>query len=151
MPTSMYQDIVAGGVQDRGTLGTAFVIPQKHCDVLPNGGQPWDVTISIQVAFIAAGWTLVFCDHNVLISFHLMALKAQVPRSAIMVGEPVSDICTSISVGDWEACPCLTASSILIYGRWVMVQTSQRSLSQLCYLQEPGCMYIFHEYWLSSS
>ena len=31
--------------------------------------------ISIQAAFRCSGWTLLFVDHNVMMTFHVMALK----------------------------------------------------------------------------
>jgi hypothetical protein len=55
----------------RGEKSKAFSIPPKHYSG-PAGSQG---QVSIQAAFIRPDWTLIFVDHNVMISFHVMALR----------------------------------------------------------------------------
>ncbi len=90
MPTAMYQAIVSGGIQDHGNKSNCFQVPSQYCTgPLGNNGQCQSACISVQVAFVSSEWTLVFVDHNVMISFHVMALKRQVPHTEIQPGGKV--------------------------------------------------------------
>ena len=70
IPTKIYSDIVSAPLQKRGQKSHAYGIPSHLFDGPPNvKGQ-----ISIQMAFIRPDWTLIFADHNVMISFQGMRL-----------------------------------------------------------------------------
>ncbi|KAJ7234501.1 hypothetical protein B0H12DRAFT_1142729 [Mycena haematopus] len=71
MPTTMYRAIVSQPDVQRGEKSRAYQIPPEFCKGPP--GAP--SLISIQAAFIRPNWTLVFCDHNVMITFHVMRLR----------------------------------------------------------------------------
>jgi hypothetical protein len=58
-------------LQKRGKKSHAFRIPSHLFDGPPGV----DGQISIQLAFIRPDWTLIFADHNVMISFHVMHLR----------------------------------------------------------------------------
>lgn len=70
MPTEYYHTIASAKPVPRGKKGLAFPIPSK----LVNGPGK-DTVITIQMAFICPDWTLVFADHQVMITFHVMLLK----------------------------------------------------------------------------
>ncbi|PPQ78998.1 hypothetical protein CVT24_012655 [Panaeolus cyanescens] len=71
LPTATYNEIVSQPVVNRGSSSHAFPLgPQFYADNRKEGSN-----ISIQAAFIRPDWTLVFCDHNVMISFHIMELQ----------------------------------------------------------------------------
>jgi hypothetical protein len=54
----------------RGEKSLSYEVPSEYW-----GGSPSkDRIISIQAAFECSEWTLIFCDHNVMISFHVMSL-----------------------------------------------------------------------------
>ena len=63
------------------------MVPALLCNE-PRG----DRLISIQAAFVRPDWTLIFVDHNVLMTFHVMCLRRQV-LSASDVPIPGSAVC----------------------------------------------------------
>lgn len=64
----MYQEIVASPTYHRNKSGVlAWRIPQH----LTTGPQPF-ILITIQLAFIRPDHTLIFVDHNALLSFHII-------------------------------------------------------------------------------
>ncbi|KAJ7660424.1 hypothetical protein B0H17DRAFT_1185359 [Mycena rosella] len=67
IPTDWYQIITSQPPVTRGQKSYAFRIPDEYLDGPVNGQ-----VISIQAVFICPEWTLLFVDHNVLITFHLM-------------------------------------------------------------------------------
>jgi hypothetical protein len=88
IPTQTYQDIIAGGVIPRGVKSSSFVVPPQYWDGCPSViGQ-----ISIQAAFVCPEWTWIFVDHNVMITFHVMALRVPVTNSDFLPGSKVSII-----------------------------------------------------------
>ena len=46
--------------------------------------------ISIQAAFRSEDWTLLFMDHNVMITFHIMGLRNSCKREDLEPGSQVS-------------------------------------------------------------
>ncbi|KAJ6556765.1 hypothetical protein DFH09DRAFT_1164444 [Mycena vulgaris] len=71
LPTRWYTTITSRTPVKRGEKSRAFPIPSEYIldsDAPSKEGH----IISIQAAFIRPKWTLVFVDHNVLITFHLM-------------------------------------------------------------------------------
>ncbi|KAJ6603378.1 hypothetical protein DFH09DRAFT_1124289 [Mycena vulgaris] len=71
LPTRWYTTITSQMPVKCGEKSRAFPIPSEYIldsDALSKEGH----IISIQAAFIRPKWTLVFVDHNVLITFHLM-------------------------------------------------------------------------------
>ncbi|KAJ6595067.1 hypothetical protein DFH09DRAFT_1136116 [Mycena vulgaris] len=71
LPTRWYTTITSQTPVKRGAKSRAFPIPSEYIldsDAPSKEGH----IISIQAAFIRPKWTLVFVDHNVLITFHLM-------------------------------------------------------------------------------
>jgi hypothetical protein len=91
-----------------------FIIPLEIFDG-PSGmvGQ-----ISIQVAFICPDWTLIFIDHNVMITFYIMALHHPISKADLEPSSRVShsnlkfkinqcsviDLATALELQAW---PCL--------------------------------------------
>ncbi|KAJ7697852.1 hypothetical protein B0H17DRAFT_1130132 [Mycena rosella] len=64
------------GACPEGEKSKAFVVPAEY-----NDGPAEHLLLSIQAAFIRPKWTLIFVDHNVFITFHLMqASKIFVPQ-----------------------------------------------------------------------
>ena len=45
--------------------------------------------ISIQAAFVCPEWTLIFVDHNVMITFHIMALHSSITREDLLPSSKV--------------------------------------------------------------
>jgi hypothetical protein len=86
IPTQTYQDIIEGGVIPRGVKSSTFVVPPQYWDGCPSvTGQ-----ISIQAAFVSPEWTWIFVDHNVMITFHVMALRVPCTNSDLQPGSKVS-------------------------------------------------------------
>lgn len=75
MPTAWYKRIVSAGTVSWGVKSQAFAIPNEYIDGPINTKPGSDLKISIQAAFIRPDWTLVFVDHNVMITFHLMQVS----------------------------------------------------------------------------
>lgn len=84
MPTPMYNSIVSKDPVLTGEKSMAYVIPLEFVD-----GPVVDCRISIQAAFIRPDWTLVFVDHNVMITFHVMKLRRPVTREDL---KPTSEV-----------------------------------------------------------
>lgn len=85
IPTAMYYEIVNAPLQLRGKKSHAYGIPSHLFDGPPGmNGQ-----ISIQLAFIRPDWTLIFADHNVMISFHIMQLRRPCTPSDLRPGSKV--------------------------------------------------------------
>jgi hypothetical protein len=83
--SQVYQDIIAGGVKS-----STFVVPTQYWDGCPSVvGQ-----ISIQVAFVCPEWTWIFVDHNVMKTFHVMALRQPCTNGELCPGTKVSFICS---------------------------------------------------------
>lgn len=88
VPTQTYQDIIAAGVKPRGAKSSTFVVPTQYWDGCPSVvGQ-----ISIQAAFVCPEWTWIFVDHNVMITFHVMALRQPCTNGELRPGTKVSNI-----------------------------------------------------------
>jgi hypothetical protein len=82
----MYDEIVSSPPVPRGTKSKTYNIPPALWDGLPGvQGQ-----ISIQAAFRCADWTLIFVDHNVMITFHLMVLQKPCTPQDLKPGTIVS-------------------------------------------------------------
>ncbi|KAL0567247.1 fatty acid synthase alpha subunit Lsd1 [Marasmius crinis-equi] len=71
LPTKKYQQIIALPTVKRGEKGTAFQVPSDYI-IGPERTEP--LKISIQAAFVRPQWTLLFVDHQVFITFHVMRL-----------------------------------------------------------------------------
>ena len=86
IPTKIYSEIVSAPLQKRGQKSHAYGIPSHLFDGPPSvKGQ-----ISIQMAFICPDWTLIFADHNVMISFHVMRLRWPCMEEDFCPGSKVS-------------------------------------------------------------
>ncbi|KAF9548078.1 hypothetical protein CPC08DRAFT_769318 [Agrocybe pediades] len=83
MPTAMYKEIVSRGTVNRGAKSQAFVVPEEF-SAGPKGGKA--PLVSIQAAFIKPDMTLVFVDHNVMITFYIMALRRVCRKDDFTVG-----------------------------------------------------------------
>ncbi|KAJ8088642.1 hypothetical protein PM082_013885 [Marasmius tenuissimus] len=70
MPTTQYNVITSKAPVTRGSKSMAYRVPLEF--VYGPGGE---CRLSIQAAFIRPDWTLLFCDHNVQIVFHVMRLR----------------------------------------------------------------------------
>ncbi|KAL0577042.1 fatty acid synthase alpha subunit Lsd1 [Marasmius crinis-equi] len=70
IPTKQYNEIVSTPPIGRGSKSKAFRVPAEYI-----GGPVDKCLLSIQAAIVRPEWTLVFCDHNVQITFHVMKLK----------------------------------------------------------------------------
>ena len=62
-------------------------MPQQYWD----GLESVQGLVSIQAAFRCTDWTLLFVDHNVMITFHVMALKKPCMPEDLTPGSTVSD------------------------------------------------------------
>ncbi|KAJ7136726.1 hypothetical protein C8R44DRAFT_868851 [Mycena epipterygia] len=93
MPTAWYNIIVSAPTVPRGCKSRAFAIPNEFIDGPVNTKPGSDLKISIQAAFIRPNWTLVFVDHNVMISFHLMQMSDSFSREDL---NPASFIWSSL-------------------------------------------------------
>ncbi|KAK1221921.1 fatty acid synthase alpha subunit Lsd1 [Marasmius sp. AFHP31] len=69
IPTAQYEKIVAQPLQIRGTTSHAYPVPTEFLQ-----GPSSKCLLSIQAAFSRPDWTLIFCDHNVQITFHVMRM-----------------------------------------------------------------------------
>ncbi|KAJ7110761.1 hypothetical protein C8R46DRAFT_1240461 [Mycena filopes] len=69
IPTDMYWRIVSEPAVTRGLKSQAYAIPDEYID-----GPAKERCVSIQAAFIHPDYTLLFVDHNVFITFHLMQM-----------------------------------------------------------------------------
>ncbi|KAJ7710693.1 hypothetical protein B0H17DRAFT_1123812 [Mycena rosella] len=67
IPTDWYRTITSQLPVTRGQKSYTFRIPDEYIDSPVNGQ-----VISIRAVFIRPEWTLLFVDHNMLITFHLM-------------------------------------------------------------------------------
>ena len=85
VPTSLYEDIVTRGVVPRGAKSSAFTVPSDHWD----GCHSIPGLISIQAAYVCPEWTWIFVDHNVLLTFHIMALRQVCTKEDL---KPESDV-----------------------------------------------------------
>ncbi|KAJ7136324.1 hypothetical protein C8R43DRAFT_1132482 [Mycena crocata] len=92
IPTEWYKAITSASVVRRGVKSWAYSVPDSFVDGPPRS----DRVISIQAAFIRPKWTLIFCDHNSLIQFHLMRAGSTFIPSHM---EPGSSIWSSL----WSA------------------------------------------------
>ena len=72
VPTMVYDDIVSERPVRRGEKSWTYNIPSQYWN---QGIKTVQGQISIQAAFRCWDWTLLFVDHNVMITFHVMALK----------------------------------------------------------------------------
>lgn len=82
----MYDAIVSYPPVNRGKKSKTYNITPELWDGLPSvQGQ-----ISIQAAFRCADWTLLFVDHNVMLSFYVMALLNPCTRQDLMPGSRVN-------------------------------------------------------------
>ncbi|KAK7015890.1 fatty acid synthase alpha subunit Lsd1 [Paramarasmius palmivorus] len=70
--TAHYNSIVGGQLSNRGEKGKAFQVP-PNLIFGPPRNTPLQITI--QAAFIRPDWTLIFVDHQVFITFHVMRLR----------------------------------------------------------------------------
>ncbi|KAJ7114397.1 hypothetical protein C8R44DRAFT_881241 [Mycena epipterygia] len=93
MPTAWYHRIVSASRVPRGCKSRAFAIPNEFIDGPVNTKPGSDLKISIQAAFIRPNWTLVFVDHNMMISFHLMQMSDSFSREDL---NPASFIRSSL-------------------------------------------------------
>jgi hypothetical protein len=81
----MYNKITTGKMSKRRKKSRSFKIPRKYCD----GPRSARRKISIQAAFVSKNATLIFVDHNVMLTFHVMrffrAIKPEdlVPTSRV--------------------------------------------------------------------
>ncbi|KAF7798752.1 hypothetical protein EIP86_009977 [Pleurotus ostreatoroseus] len=83
IPTDQYRSIVSHPAISRGKKSKSFAIPEEFCDK-PKNSDP--ITISIQAAFVRPEWTLLFVDHNVMISFHVMWLREEAGPGDVVPG-----------------------------------------------------------------
>lgn len=65
-----YHDIISQPPIKRGEKSFGYKIPPNYW----MGSPLREGILSIQAAFECPDWTLI-CDHNVMISFHVMALR----------------------------------------------------------------------------
>ena len=86
IPTHMYDDIVSYSPVNKGKTSRAFAIPSKYWDGLPG----MVGYLSIQAAFRCQDWTLLFIDHNVMITFHVMGLQNPCKKEDLEPGSLVS-------------------------------------------------------------
>jgi hypothetical protein len=71
MPTELYHAIIDAGPVSRGVKSKTYRIPPEYyCNTNPTTASQ----VSIQAALVGPRWTLIFSDHNVMITFHVMAL-----------------------------------------------------------------------------
>lgn len=86
IPTDIYSKITSSSPIQRGKKSKTFLIPEELYDGPPDSiGQ-----ISIQAAFVCPDWTLIFADHNVMVTFHVMALRYAITKEDLL---PSSKVC----------------------------------------------------------
>ncbi|KAK1236062.1 fatty acid synthase alpha subunit Lsd1 [Marasmius sp. AFHP31] len=68
--TTQYKQIIKQPLEKRGKTSKAFRLPIEYVQ-----GPSSTSLVSIQAAFIRPDWTLLFCDHNVQITFHVMRTR----------------------------------------------------------------------------
>ena len=69
----------------RGAKSSAFIIPKAYWDGCPSSQRQ----ISILAAFICPDWTFVLVDHNVMLTLHVMALRAPCTTEDLLPGSKV--------------------------------------------------------------
>ena len=85
VPTATYDTIVSYPPVNRGKKSKSYNITPELWDGVPGAeGQ-----ISIQAAFRCPDWTLLFVDHNVMISFYVMTLWKPCTRQDLKPGSIV--------------------------------------------------------------
>ncbi|KAJ3573914.1 hypothetical protein NP233_g2124 [Leucocoprinus birnbaumii] len=95
IPTLVYREIIALPVVHRGQKSWAFEIPKAHWYGPPNAPS----LVSIQAAFIRPDWTFILCNHNVMISFHIMALRRPVQLHDLKPGSQLWPYLWSVTHG----------------------------------------------------
>ncbi|KAF5348274.1 hypothetical protein D9756_010448 [Leucocoprinus leucothites] len=85
IPTSVYKEITSASPVKRGTKSWVFKIPPSHW----SGPPDLSSLVSIQAAFVRPDWTLIFCDHNVMITFHVMAIRRSIDSSDFEPDSPL--------------------------------------------------------------
>ncbi|KAF8954277.1 hypothetical protein BDZ97DRAFT_2081817 [Flammula alnicola] len=122
LPTSVYRALITDGPVDRGAKSKTFAIPAEYQD-----GPPGNVhQLSMQAAFVRPDWTLVFVDHNVMITFHIMALQRTIRRSDLEPGSPLWPSLWSATHGPVHSSEPIQALKVL--DRWRQVSlVSQNS------------------------
>ena len=92
IPTDVYLKITNSSPIQRGKKSKTFLIPEELYDGPPDSiGQ-----ISIQAAFICPDWTLIFADHNVMVTFHIMALRYAITKADLLPSSKVCGFLTSV-------------------------------------------------------
>ncbi|KAJ7135085.1 hypothetical protein C8R46DRAFT_1325842 [Mycena filopes] len=86
MPTAWYHNIVSRTPVKRDDRSFAFPIPDEYID-----GPLGDRIISIQAAFIRPKFTLVFCDHTVMMQLHVMQIRTS-PQGNMTPGSPIWNV-----------------------------------------------------------
>ncbi|KAK1219815.1 fatty acid synthase alpha subunit Lsd1 [Marasmius sp. AFHP31] len=67
--TAQYEKIVEQPLQIHGTTSHAYPVPTEFLQ-----GPSSKCLLSIQAAFRRPDWTLIFCDYNIQITFHVMKM-----------------------------------------------------------------------------
>ncbi|KAK1225463.1 fatty acid synthase alpha subunit Lsd1, partial [Marasmius sp. AFHP31] len=83
----MYEDIVGQPLERRGKTSWGFPVTSDSAH-----GPPTRKLITIQAAFIRPDWTLIFCDHNVMSTFHIMKLGHPCNQSDVSPGGTILEI-----------------------------------------------------------
>jgi hypothetical protein len=81
-----YHNIISQPLVKQGEKSFGYKIPAEYW----NGTPVKEGIISIQAAFESPDWTLVFCNHNIIISFHVMTLHQAPSESDLDPGSEVS-------------------------------------------------------------
>ncbi|KAI5885432.1 uncharacterized protein SCHCODRAFT_01176814 [Schizophyllum commune H4-8] len=98
MFTSQHNTIISQPFIRRGKKSKGFPVPYEYCFGLT--GSP---VVTILMALVRPEHSLVFADHNVLMSFHVMRLRKRCSRDDLKPGHPIWPRIWSASHG-----PCAT-------------------------------------------
>ncbi|KAL0061153.1 fatty acid synthase alpha subunit Lsd1 [Marasmius tenuissimus] len=94
IPTTQYRDIIRLPTENRGSTSMAYRVP-SHLAHGPNSTS----LVSIQAAFVRPDWTLLFCDHNVQITFHIMRVRRTCTENDVLPGSELWPYLWSASHG----------------------------------------------------
>ncbi|KDR73757.1 hypothetical protein GALMADRAFT_212561 [Galerina marginata CBS 339.88] len=139
IPTDVYHTMLAEGAVGRGTKSQTFLVP-SNCRSGPAGNIQ---QLSMQAAFVRPDWTLVFVDHNVMITFHIMALKRAILSSDLEPGSSLWPILWSSTHGPVYSLEPMQALDAL--DRWRLTTIAIESSTGI-FLAVKGNQKVFNGY-----
>ncbi|KAJ6617308.1 hypothetical protein B0H10DRAFT_2218648 [Mycena sp. CBHHK59/15] len=89
IPTSWYEVITSALTIARGRKSRAFAIPDEYIDGPVKAAKLLESSSDAEAAFKRLKWTLIFVDHDVMITFHLMQLPASFTAADLRPGSSI--------------------------------------------------------------